>query len=96
MLSDWNYVSLEAQDIRSFCQNDRQGFLETYPENTITDKAQRVQELFSYLQTHIDAEHKNGMYVLIGFQNMNVVESVSQFLAGRTSVLKHLLFSYED
>ena len=45
-LPDWNYVSLEDPDVRSFCKNDCRGFLETYPENTIIDEAQRVPELF--------------------------------------------------
>lgn len=96
VLPDWNYVSLEDPDVRSFCKNDCRGFLETYPENTIIDEAQRVPELFSYLQTHVDSKHKNGMYVLTGSQNMNMMESISQSLAGRTSVLKLLPFSYEE
>ena len=74
VLSDWNYVSLEDPDVRSFCKNDCRGFLETYLENTIIDEAQRVPELFSYLQTHVDNKHKNGMYVLTGSQNMNMME----------------------
>ncbi|MBQ3670937.1 MAG: ATP-binding protein [Treponema sp.] len=95
-LPDWNYVSLEDPDIRSFCKGDCRGFLATYPERTIIDEAQRVPELFSYLQTHVDAAGRNGMYVLTGSQNMNMMESISQSLAGRTSVLKLLPLSYEE
>ena len=73
LLSDWSYVSLEDPDIRSFCQSDCKGFLESYPEYTIIDEAQRVPSLFSYLQTHIDAINKNGMYILTGSQNMNMM-----------------------
>ena len=96
ILPDWNYVSLEDPDMRAFCKNDCKGFLETYSEHTIIDEAQRVPELFSYLQTHVDLAHKNGMYVLTGSQNMNMMESISQSLAGRTSVLKLMPFSYEE
>ncbi|MCR4714393.1 MAG: ATP-binding protein [Treponemataceae bacterium] len=96
LLSDWSYVSLEDPDMRSFCQSDCRGFLESYPEHTIIDEAQRVPSLFSYLQTHIDAKNNNGMYVLTGSQNMNMMESISQSLAGRTSVLKLLPLSYEE
>jgi len=95
-LPDWNYVSLEDPDMRSFCKNDCKGFLQTYSEHTIIDEAQRVPELFSYLQTHVDAAGKKGMYVLTGSQNMNMLESISQSLAGRTSILKLLPFSYEE
>ncbi|MBQ7166163.1 MAG: ATP-binding protein [Treponema sp.] len=95
-LPDWNYVSLEDPDMRNFCKNDCKGFLQTYAEHTIIDEAQRVPELFSYLQTHVDSVGKNGMFVLTGSQNMNMMESISQSLAGRTSVLKLLPFSYEE
>ena len=95
-LSDWNYVSLEDPDMRTFCINDCKGFLETYSEHSIIDEAQRVPDLFSYLQTHVDLVGKKGMYVLTGSQNMNMMESISQSLAGRTSILKLLPLSYEE
>lgn len=96
LLQDWNYVSLEDPEMREFCSSDGKGFLKTYPEHTIIDEAQRVPNLFSYLQTHIDLAGKKGMYVLTGSQNLNMMEGVSQSLAGRTSILKLLPFSYEE
>ncbi len=96
LFSDWNYVSLEDPEMRSFCQNDCRGFLDTYSEHTIIDEAQRVPSLFSYLQTHIDSKNKNGIYILTGSQNLNMMESISQSLAGRTSVLKLFPLSYEE
>lgn len=36
------------------------------------------------------------MYVLTGSQNLNMMESISQSLAGRTSILKRLPLSYEE
>lgn len=96
MLPDWNYVSLEYPEIREFCVSDCRGFLKTYPTHTIIDEAQRVPNLFSYLQTHVDIAGEKGMYVLTGSQNLNMMEAISQSLAGRTSVLKLLPFSYEE
>ena len=96
LLPDWNYVSLEDPEIRAFCINDCKGFLKTYPKHTIIDEAQRVPNLFSYLQTHIDLAGEKGMYVLTGSQNLNMMEAISQSLAGRTSVLTLLPFSYEE
>ena len=95
-LKNWNYVSLEDPEAREFCSSDCKGFLKTYPEKTIIDEAQRVPALFSYLQTHVDLASKKGMYVLTGSQNLNMMESISQSLAGRTSILKLLPFSYEE
>lgn len=96
LLPDWNYVSLEDPEMRSFCQSDCRGFLASYPAHTIIDEAQRVPSLFSYLQTHVDLAGEKGMYVLTGSQNLHMMEAISQSLAGRTSVLKLLPFSYEE
>ena len=96
LLPEWNYVSLEDPEIREFCLSDCKGFLKNYSEHTIIDEAQRVPALFSYLQTHIDIAGKKGMYILTGSQNLNMMESISQSLAGRTSILKLLPFSYEE
>ncbi len=96
LLPGWDYVSLEDPEMRSFCQSDCKGFLRTYPGHTVIDEAQRVPSLFSYLQTHVDSAGEKGMYVLTGSQNLNMMEAISQSLAGRTSVLKLLPFSYEE
>ena len=96
LLPDWQYVSLEDPEIREFCISDCKGFLKTFPNHTIIDEAQRVPPLFSYLQTHIDLAGEKGMYVLTGSQNLNMMEAISQSLAGRTSILKLLPFSYDE
>lgn len=96
LLPDWQYVSLEDPEIREFCISDCKGFLKTFPNHIIIDEAQRVPPLFSYLQTHIDLAGEKGMYVLTGSQNLNMMEAISQSLAGRTSILKLLPFSHEE
>lgn len=57
-LLDYQYVSLEDPDVKLYVKLDPRGFLATYPDKTINDEAQRVPELFSYLQTHIDNKSK--------------------------------------
>jgi predicted AAA+ superfamily ATPase len=51
---------------------------------------QRAPELVSYLQPLIDEDPTPGRWVLTGSQNLMLLESVSQSLAGRTALL-HLL-----
>ena len=48
-----------------FASDDPRGFLSTYHDRTIIDEVQRVPELFSYIQTHIDKENRAGMYLLL-------------------------------
>ena len=93
---EYEYVSLEDPDMRLFASDDPRGFLSTYHDRTIIDEAQRVPELFSYIQTHIDKENRAGMYLLAGSHNFLLMESVAQSLAGRTAVLKLLPFSHQE
>lgn len=93
---DYQYVSLEDPDMRLFAIDDPRGFLATYPDKTIIDEAQRVPALFSYIQTHIDKEGREGMYMLAGSHNFLLMESIGQSLAGRTAILKLLPFSHAE
>ena len=84
------YVNLEAPDVRSFAREDPRAFLANYPSGAIFDEVQRVPELPSYLQPLIDASPVPGRWVLTGSQNLALVESVSQSLAGRTAMMNLL------
>lgn len=94
--STYQYVSLEDLDMRLFATEDPRGFLATYPDKTIIDEVQRVPELFSYIQTHVDKENKEGMYLLAGSHNFLLMESINQSLAGRTAILNLLPFSHHE
>ncbi len=96
LFSDFQYVSLEDPDIRLFAENDPRSFLRTYPDKAILDEVQRVPELFSYLQSHIDNENREGMYLLAGSHNFLLMQSIGQSLAGRTAVLKLMPFSQKE
>jgi len=93
---DYDYVSLEDMDTRLFAQDDPRGFIATYPEKTIIDEAQRVPQLFSYIQTHVDSLNKEGVYLLAGSHNFLLMEAIGQSLAGRTALLKLLPFSHAE
>lgn len=87
---DSPYVSLEDPDVRDFATQDPKGFLRGFPQGAVLDEIQRCPELPSYLQTLIDADPKSGRWILTGSQNLLLLESIGQSLAGRTAVL-HLL-----
>jgi predicted AAA+ superfamily ATPase len=84
------YANLEAPDVRSFALKDPRAFLDAYPKGAIIDEIQRCPDLPSYLQVLIDKDRSPGRWVLTGSQNLTLLQSVSQSLAGRTAVL-HLL-----
>lgn len=91
-----DYVNLEDLDSREFALRDPRGFLSTYNKEVIIDEAQRVPELFSYIQTESDKRRKTGRFILTGSQNFLLHEKISQSLAGRVAMLKLLPFSVAE
>ncbi len=90
LFQDHPYRTLEAPDERAFATSDPRGFLAQLPNGAIIDEIQRVPELLSYLQGIIDDDPVPGRWILSGSQNLSLLESVTQSLAGRTEV-HHLL-----
>jgi len=84
------YANLEAPDVRAFAQEDPRAFLGQFQVVRSSTRSQRCPEITSYLQERIDADPKPGKWILTGSQNLALLESVSQSLAGRVRVL-HLL-----
>ena len=69
---DMPYVSLEDPDNREFAAVDPKGFLARYPNGAIIDEAQRVPELFSWLQGIVDSDGRMGRFVLTGSQQFGL------------------------
>jgi uncharacterized protein len=82
------YVSLEPLDVREFATADPRGFLASLPAGAIIDEAQRAPDLFSYLQTEVDRDPTPGRFVVTGSQQLGLMASVTQSLAGRTGLLE--------
>lgn len=83
-------VLLEDPDTRQLAIKDPRGFLSQFPQGAILDEAQRVPQLFSYLQGILDEKNKPGLFILTGSQNFLLMESITQSLAGRIAILSLL------
>ena len=90
------YANLEEADIRRFANSDPRGFLGQYPDGAVIDEIQRCPDLLGYLQVLIDKEPAPGRWILTGSQNLLLLESVSQSLAGRVGVLHLLPLGHEE
>ncbi len=84
------YVSLEDPDERRFALEDPRGFLDRFRRGAVLDEAQRTPELFSYLQTEVDRDRRPGRFVLTGSQNLGLMATLSQSLAGRSAMVQLL------
>jgi uncharacterized protein len=87
------YRSLEDPDQREFALSDPRGFLAQFPDGAILDEVQRAPELFSYLQTILDADRRMGLFILTGSQQFSLNQSISQSLAGYLHLLP---FAHEE
>lgn len=87
------YASLEAPDVRAFALEDPRGFLAQYPNGAVLDEIQNAPLLPSYLQGMVDQNPAPGRWILTGSQNLAVLQSTSQSLAGRAALLNLLPLS---
>lgn len=90
------YVSLEDLDKRMAAIDDPRGFLNRYQAGAIFDEAQNAPDLFSYLQTEVDLNPKAGRFILTGSQQFEMMEHISQSLAGRTAIARLLPLSITE
>jgi predicted AAA+ superfamily ATPase len=90
------YFSLEDPDTRSFATEDPRAFLRQASDGAILDELQRAPELFSYLQGVVDADRRMGRFILTGSGQFELIESITQSLAGRASIITLLPFSLAE
>jgi len=93
---DKPYLNLESPDIRRFAQDDPRGFLASIPDGAILDEIQRTPEIPSYLQEIVDQNPATGQFILTGSQQFELMDQVSQSLAGRTALLRLLPLSIHE
>lgn len=88
------YFSFEDPDIKKLVAEDPRGFLNSIGRCTvILDEVQRYPEILSYIQGVVDKEKVMGHFILTGSAQFELLESVSQSLAGRVSI--HTLLPFE-
>lgn len=91
------YASLEDPDKRERATSDPRGFLASLgTDGAVIDEAQRVPELFNYLQGIVDEHNRPGMFILTGSQNFLLLEKITQSLAGRVGIARLLPLSIPE
>ena len=96
LFPDRPYASLESIEERNFAVSDPKGFLARFPDGAVLDEIQRAPELFSYIQVIVDGSQRAGQFILTGSQNFELLNTVSQSLAGRTALARLLPFSLAE
>jgi predicted AAA+ superfamily ATPase len=83
------YVSLDLPSVAEEAEQSGQQFLDRHPPPVIVDEVQYAPQLFRYLKHDIDRHRReNGRYLLTGSQKFQLMQGVSESLAGRVSIVE--------
>jgi predicted AAA+ superfamily ATPase len=90
------YVSLENPDEREFAKTDPKRFLARFEGGAILDEVQRCPELLSWLQGLVDERGLMGDFVLTGSAQFELLQGITQSLAGRVGRVELLPLSASE
>ena len=90
------YISLDDPQIRMLAQSDPALFLQTYVPPVLIDEVQYAPQLFPYIKMIVDKQKQKGLFWLTGSQPFQLMEKVSESLAGRVGILELQGFSQAE
>lgn len=93
---DYRYVTFDDPLLLNQAKNDPTLFMLNHEGKLILDEVQYVPELFSSLKLAIDRQKTNGLFLLSGSQAFELMQNVTESLAGRVAVLKLQGFSLRE
>lgn len=93
---DYQYVSMEDPDIYALATSDVRGFFDSYTDGVIIDEAQKVPNLFSYMQGIVDKKRSPGRFILSCSQNYLLHRNITQSLAGRIDLSTLFPLDFEE
>lgn len=87
------YVLLETPDLLAYAHTDPRNFIKDYSQGAILDEIQKAPALMSYIMEIVDKSKARGIFILTGSQNVLLLKTVKQSLAGRVGILDLLPLS---
>ena len=89
----FNYVSLDDRFERAQAINDPELFLKLHPCPLIIDEVQYAPQLFDSVESLVNKKKletgsNNGMFILTGSQAYELMNGVTESMAGRVSIIK--------
>ena len=93
---DHAYVSLDLPAAADQAENSPRRFMSEFPEPLVIDEVQYAPALFRHLKAKIDEDKRPGRFILTGSQNFQLMQGISESLAGRCGVLQMLNLSLEE
>lgn len=94
--SDINYITLDDMILQQVAIEDPKMFLKTNRAPIIIDEIQYAPSLLRYIKMQVDNTDKKGLFYLTGSQQFNLMNDVSESLAGRIGILNLLGLSLRE
>lgn len=85
---DYQYITFDDPMLLQQAKDESRLFFLNHQGKLILDEVQYVPEIFSLLKLEIDRKQKNGLFLLSGSQAFELMQNVSETLAGRIAILK--------
>lgn len=89
-------VSLDDEVLREEAKNNPQFFLDTYKAPLFIDEVQYAPQLLPYIKMRVDSSDEKSQYWLSGSQAFNLMEGVSESLAGRAGIVEMNSFTFRE
>ncbi|MFM9006146.1 MAG: ATP-binding protein [Flavobacteriales bacterium] len=96
MLLKKPYVNFENPSMQTQFESDPHAFVMKYKAGAIFDEVQRVPLLLRVLQEVLDNQSRRGQFIITGSQQLLMLDSTLQSLAGRVGYLSLLPLSYAE
>ena len=96
--SDHRFVTFDDPLERAFARDDPNGLLDRFGDRpAVLDEIQYAPELLPYLKARIDRQRKRrGAFLMTGSQQFELMQGVSETLAGRVAILELLPFAIAE
>ncbi len=90
------YVTLDDPTLAALAREEPALFLQRFPPPVLIDEIQYAPELLPHIKIMVDKERKNGMFWLTGSQQFQLMQGVTESLAGRVGIINLLGLSLKE
>ncbi len=90
------YITLDDPTLATLAREEPSLFLQRFKPPVLIDEIQYAPELLPHIKMAVDKEHKNGMFWLTGSQQFQLMQGVTESLAGRVGIVNLLGLSLKE
>jgi uncharacterized protein len=93
---DYSYITLDDPGRLEIAHKLPDQFFNNIKTPAIIDEAQYAPEIFRYLKIAVDAKRRNGSFFITGSQQFNLMQNVTESLAGRCGIINLMTLSMNE